>query len=75
MNANESREIMGLLQIDPIPFMIIRKWVTDKPQDLKKKSIPEKMKKKNSKLNNQAKSNKVIPRNNKTLVYLIFHPK
>jgi hypothetical protein len=27
-----------------------------------------------SKLNNQAKSNKIIPRNNKTLVYLIFHP-
>jgi hypothetical protein len=27
-----------------------------------------------SKLNNQAKSNKIIPLNNKTLVYLIFRP-
>jgi hypothetical protein len=27
-----------------------------------------------SKLNNQLKSNKIIPRNSKTLVYLIFHP-
>jgi hypothetical protein len=27
-----------------------------------------------SKLNNQAKSNKLIPRNNKTFVYLIFRP-
>jgi hypothetical protein len=27
-----------------------------------------------SKLNNQAKSIKIIPRNNKTLIYLIFRP-
>jgi hypothetical protein len=47
-------------------------------QELLKNSIPEKMKKKSSdtfsKLNNQAKSNKIIPRNNKTLIYLIFQP-
>jgi hypothetical protein len=46
------------------------------PHELKKNSFPEKMKKKSSdtfsKLNNQAKPNEIIPRNNETLVYLIF---
>jgi hypothetical protein len=44
-------------------------------QELKKNSIPEKNISSDtfSKLNNQTKSNKIIQRNNKTLVYLIFH--
>jgi hypothetical protein len=43
-------------------------------QELKKKSGTKKSSDTFSKLNNQAISNKIIPRNNKTLVYLIFRP-